>query len=263
VIRLDLAKEMRMNRTHTLALLTFRYALISILSGCAAQGSTATSTPPTPAPIAAPNSLNSVQTPSPGLSIKTAPRVDPNHPLRIGEEYYPIESRKRQEEGICVVRLQVDADGYIRATQLLSSTGFDRLNAACLAAFADGRLLPATIDGRPVAAWTLERVVWKLTGNRFPLTPQIREDYRLKVGLDDYPAVSRKLHQEGDCVVHVDVAKDGSPTTVTLTKPTGYEPLDQACLSAVSQAQFIPARQGPTAIAASTDINISWRLPTP
>ena len=36
--------------------------------------------------------------------------------------------RRHQEEGTCVVRLLVNVDGYIRATQLLSSTGFERMN---------------------------------------------------------------------------------------------------------------------------------------
>jgi hypothetical protein len=52
-----------------------------------------------------------------------------------------------------VVRLLVNVDGYIRATQLLSSTGFERLNAACLSSFTDGRMIPTggkdvcSIDG--------------------------------------------------------------------------------------------------------------------
>jgi TonB family protein len=157
----------------------------------------------------------------------------------------------------------VDADGHLPATQLVSSTGFERLDAACLSAFAEGRLIPKTVDGKPVSSWVLIPINWKLTGKVFTATPQIAEDYRLKVGLEDYPPRSRKLHQEGDCVVHVEVAKDGTLSNVALTKPTGYEPLDQACVSAIQQAQFIPGHQGRTPIAASTDINISWRLPTP
>jgi TonB family protein len=192
---------------------------------------------------------------------RTEPKQDPNHPLHIGEEFYPFQSRRLQEEGTCVVRLQVDAQGHIRAAQLVSSTGYERLNKACLAAFVDVSLLPATLDGKPVAAWTLERITWKLEGRIFPLTPQIREDYELKIGAADYPAVSLKLRQEGDCTVHAEVARDGVPTTVTLIKSTFYAPLDQACLSAIQQAQFVAARQDGTPFTATTDINISWRLP--
>jgi TonB family protein len=254
-----------MNRTHLMPSLAlcFAVAVTLTLNACAAQGSQVSSPPSTPAPIAAPNSPNPVPATSAPLAIKTNVRIDPNHPLRIGDAYYPIESKRLGEEGTCQVRIEVDADGRLPAIQLLTSTGFSRLDAACLSAFGEGRLIPKTIDGKPVASWIRMPINWKLKDNPFPMTPQIPEDYHLKVGLNEYPPISKKLHQEGDCVVHVDVAKDGTPTNVRLTKPTGYDPLDQACVSAVSQAPFIPARQGTTAIAASTDINISWRLPTP
>jgi TonB family protein len=183
--------------------------------------------------------------------------------LRIGEEFYPPESRRLQEEGICVVGFEVDPDGHIRATQLLSSSGFPRLNEACLAGFANGRLIPATVDGKPVAAWISIPVTWKLNGKTFTTTPQIRHDYQLKIGPDDYPPISLKLHQEGDCVVHLTVGVDGTPSNLAVTKSTGYEPLDQACLSAVAQAQFVPARLSGTPFAAPTEINISWRFPWP
>jgi TonB family protein len=221
----------------------------------------ATTTPPkaNPAPPVAP--------PTPATTAaatgRTPVKPDPNHPLRIGEEFYPPESRRLQEEGICVVGFEVDPDGHIRATQLLSSSGFPRLNEACLAGFANGRLIPATVDGKPVAAWISIPVTWKLNGKTFTTTPQIRHDYQLKIGPDDYPPISRKLHQEGDCVVHVDVGLDGRVSHVAVTKSAGFEPLDQACVSAIEQAPFIPAQRDGLPVAASTDINISWRFPWP
>ena len=161
-----------------------------------------------------------------------------------------------------MVRLLVNVDGYIRATQLLSSTGFERLNAACLSSFTDGRMIPATKEGKAVTSWYNLRVNWRLNsnGNGISTTPQIQDDYELKTGLENYPPLSRKLHQEGDCVVRVTVASDGTPNNVNVTKSTGYAPLDQACLSAVQQAQFTPARLEGKAFTTPTDINISWRL---
>jgi TonB family protein len=128
------------------------------------------------------------------------------------------------------VRLLVDVDGYIRATQ---------------------------------TSWYNLRVNGRLNGNGLSITPQIRDDDELKAGLDNYPPLSRKLHQEGDCVVRVTVESNGTPSNVNVTKSTGYAPLDKACLSAVQQAHFVPARQEGKTLAASTDININWRLPSP
>jgi protein TonB len=93
------------------------------------------------------------------------------------------------------------------------------------------------------------------------LIPQIQEDYQLKVGSDDYPLESRRLHQEGDCAVRVYVEADGTPRNTVIGKSTGFDLLDQACLRAVSQAVFVPAKQNGVAMAASADINIRWRLP--
>lgn len=216
--------------------------------------------PATPPPVPA---LPPIPTTSIPSASTTPPKLDPSHPLHIGEEYYPVESRRLGEEGTCVLRLQVDVDGYIRATQLLSSTGHQRLDAACLSSFTDARMIPATVGGKPAESWFPFKVNWKLNGLGFNNTPRIRDDYHLKVGPDDYPPLSRKLHQEGDCIVHATVERDGPPSNVTVSKSTGYEPLDQACLDAVQQAQFIAARQQGGTLPGSADINITWRLPSP
>ncbi len=82
-----------------------------------------------------------------------------------------------------MIRLQVDSDGYIRATQLVTSTGFQRLNAACLSSSIDRRLIPATVGGQPAATWFLLRVNWNLSGSTLSV-PKIRDDYYLKVEPD-------------------------------------------------------------------------------
>ena len=125
--------QRRMHPAHRRRLSCCCSAVLAVtLSGCAAA-------PPLPTPP----KVTARAPPTGG----TPPRIDPSHPLRIGEEYYPPESRRLQEEGLCVVRIEVDPDGHIRATQLLSSSGFERLNAACLAGFAGGRLLAIPLAG--------------------------------------------------------------------------------------------------------------------
>ncbi len=56
--------------------------------------------PPPPAVVAAP-------APKPGTPI----RMDPKHPLKIGEDYYPDASKRANEEGRCIVLMTVAADG--------------------------------------------------------------------------------------------------------------------------------------------------------
>jgi TonB family protein len=195
-------------------------------------------------------------------------RIDPDHPLKVGAPYYPIESKLLGENGWCLVRFQVDADGLIRAPQLTSSTGFERLDSACLTAVVNGQMIPATIDGKPVFYWPEMPIVWfqgkpptRPTFNPF-LVPKVRKDYQLKIGPDHYPPESREMHQEGDCTIHGFVKEDGTASNISVSKSTGFAALDQACILAIQQAPFVPAQANGAAVGAFFDINISWRLPT-
>jgi len=107
---------------------------------------------PAPVPVAA--------APRPG----TPPRMDPKHPLKIGDEWYPDASRRANEEGRCVVTVTVSADGRITNESLQSSSGFPRLDEACLKAVHGLRMLPATEDGKPVEKTVSLPIAWKLLG---------------------------------------------------------------------------------------------------
>jgi protein TonB len=107
---------------------------------------------PAPAPVAAP--------PKPGTPI----RQDPKHPLRIGEDYYPDASKRANEEGRCIVLMTVAADGKITNESIQTSSGFPRLDEACLKGVHGQRMLPATEDGKPVEKTVSIPIVWKLTG---------------------------------------------------------------------------------------------------
>jgi protein TonB len=224
----------------------------------------------TAAPIAdeSQSSTSSLSLPISQASGEMKPgRMDRDHPLKIGAPYYPIESKRLGENGWCLVRFQVDADGLIRAAQVTSSTGFERLDSACLAAVMNGQMIPATIDGKPVFYWPEMPIVWSLgqppartNFNPF-LVPKVRKDYQLKIGPDHYPAESREMHEEGDCTIHGYVQADGTTSSIVVSKSTGFATLDQACVLAIQQAPFVPAQANGAAIGAYFDITISWRVP--
>jgi len=97
--------------------------------------------------------------PKPG----TPPRQDPKHPLKIGEEWYPDASKRANEEGRCVVTMTVAADGRVASETIQSSSGFPRLDEACLKAVHGQRMLPATEEGKPVEKTVSIPISWKLT----------------------------------------------------------------------------------------------------
>jgi periplasmic protein TonB len=108
-----------------------------------------------PPPVAAPP-----PPPRPGTAIK----MDPKHPLKIGEDYYPDASKRANEEGRCIVLMTVSADGKITNESIQTSSGFPRLDEACLKGVHGQRMLPATEDGKPVEKTVSIPIVWKLTG---------------------------------------------------------------------------------------------------
>jgi periplasmic protein TonB len=112
---------------------------------------TRTNVPP-PAPA--------VAQPKPGTPI----RQDPKHPLKIGEEFYPDASKRANEEGRCIVLMTVSADGHISNESIQTSSGFPRLDEACLKGVHGQRMLPATEEGKPVEKTVSIPIVWKLTG---------------------------------------------------------------------------------------------------
>ena len=123
---------------------------------------------PLPEPVVRANSLPidprptiAQVTPHPGVTRDI--RVDPSHPLRISETYYPDASRRANEMGRCLVKVTVRSDGRIIAAAIQSSTGFERLDQACLNAVKGQRMLPALEDGKAVESTTSIPIVWNLS----------------------------------------------------------------------------------------------------
>ena len=116
-------------------------------------------TPNVQAPVAAPV----VAAPPPAPKATTNVGPDPRHPLKIGEDYYPDASKRANEEGRCIVSMTVGADGTIKGESIQTSSGFPRLDEACLKGVHGQKMKPATEDGKPVEKTVSIPIVWKLT----------------------------------------------------------------------------------------------------
>jgi protein TonB len=114
--------------------------------------SVVTQTQAPPPPVAA-------APPKPGTPVAQ----DPKHPLKIGEEFYPDASKRANEEGRCIVQITVAADGRITNESIQTSSGFPRLDEACLKGVHGQRMKPATEEGKPVDKTVSIPIVWKLT----------------------------------------------------------------------------------------------------
>jgi protein TonB len=104
--------------------------------------------------------------PAPHAVARTAVAVDPRHPLRIGEEYYPEQAKRLGEEGVCYVQVRVGVNGRVTGAVLKRSAGSVNLDEACLKGVRDQRMLPATEDGKPVESVTVIPIRWSLHAGR-------------------------------------------------------------------------------------------------
>ena len=76
----------------------------------------------------------------------------------------------------------------------------------------------------------------------------------------EYPAVSRRLGEEGRVLLKVRVSAEGLPATVDIETSSHFNRLDDAARRVVGRWRFIPARRGDEAIEASVMVPIVFRL---
>jgi protein TonB len=78
---------------------------------------------------------------------------------------YPPLSRRLGEEGKLVIRVEMDKNGLISVAQIISSSGFKRLDEAALAAVKTWRCAPPQRNGQPVRAIALQPFNFALQGD--------------------------------------------------------------------------------------------------
>jgi protein TonB len=137
------------------------HVLSIVIAVAAASSSKADDPPPSPLPTDTP--FTAEPTAPANSVVRTPVRLDRAHLPRIGYEYYPKESIRNHEQGVCVVKMTVQVDGHIRDVSIARSTGYPRLDEACLKAWDNAQLLPATQNGVPVETTATIPVTWKIT----------------------------------------------------------------------------------------------------
>jgi protein TonB len=75
-----------------------------------------------------------------------------------------------------------------------------------------------------------------------------------------YPAISRRVGEEGKVVLRVHVDAAGQATEVAIRTPSGHPRLDNAARDAVRRWRFVPARRGDTPIDAWVLVPIVFNL---
>jgi protein TonB len=77
-----------------------------------------------------------------------------------------------------------------------------------------------------------------------PVTPPRTDASHLNNPAPAYPAMSRRLSEEGRVLLDVYILADGSVGEVKLKRSSGFPRLDTAAAEAVRRWRYVPARRG-------------------
>ena len=91
------------------------------------------------------------------------------------------------------------------------------------------------------------------------IPPRFNADY-LQNPAPAYPALARRMHEQGRVLIRVLVSADGVPERIELKASSGSTRLDNSALETIRTWKFVPARQGEQKIAAWVVIPISFAL---
>lgn len=72
--------------------------------------------------------------------------------LQSLEPEYPALSRRKGEEGICIIKINISSLGLIENISLEKSSGFNRLDKSALEQVKNTRFSPAKQNGLPIAS---------------------------------------------------------------------------------------------------------------
>jgi len=76
---------------------------------------------------------------------------------------YPLLAKKRQQQGMVLLRVKVSIDGKSEAVELNKSSGFELLDEAAQNAVKTWRFVPAKKGNDVVSAWVIVPIIFKLS----------------------------------------------------------------------------------------------------
>ena len=118
------------------------------------------------APLPPPDPVAVSPPPEPSVPMPSS-QPKPDGPVTLASELrvvcpkrtppaYPPLARRLGEAGKVILRIELDTSGRVSAAQVVSSSGFDRLDTAALAAVRSWRCRPALRDGQVVRSVALQ-----------------------------------------------------------------------------------------------------------
>lgn len=120
---------------------------------------TALPSPPGPVPVMA-----TAAEPKPAGPVTLGAELSVSCPERTAPSY-PLPSRRMNETGTTVLRVELDEQGRVAAARIATGSGYSRLDDAALAAVKTWRCNPAQRNGQAVRAIALQPFKFVLQGS--------------------------------------------------------------------------------------------------
>lgn len=96
--------------------------------------------------------------------------AEPSRPMAdlssCSKPAWPRDALRHEQQGKVTLSFLVGADGAVKESRLVESSGFPLLDIAAQEGLAKCRFAPGRLDGKPVEAWAQLQYVWTLTGGR-------------------------------------------------------------------------------------------------
>jgi TonB family protein len=170
---------------------------------------------------------------------------------------------------VCNVAIWVRSTGVIQIAQVVKSSGSSNVDEQCAWDGINGTMEPAKLYGVAIDKLLMIPMKWMESPSAIlapehdvsdtPI-PQLA-DQEFHLDPPYYPELALKLGRTGICAMHILVSAAGDIDQIQLTRSTGSEDLDTACLDTMYAAEFIPAQRDGQTFAAATNVYLAWRLP--
>ncbi len=165
--------------------------------------------------------------------------------------FYPTGPLASDARGVTDLSIHIPATGEVEQARVLQSSGNAEFDVAAIACADNYFIQPANKDGKHIGIEWLGRIDWRRpAGNTILSVPLQNEGQRFCL---NFPDTARRAGEEGNALVTFDIAADGVPHDLNITRSTGYSDLDDAALACVARYRYFPATQG------GVPIEFEWR----
>jgi TonB family protein len=170
--------------------------------------------------------------------------------------------------GRCDILMWITADRFIRVAQVIKSTGYARLDEACLHSAIGQKMKAALGTAGPIDSWAILPVTWSFGRKVLPVPDRpdavigpLAPNQVPRVSVADYPAGAKGRGEHGICWVHVKLSESGERPEIKVTQSSGSTDLDNATLVALRAARFSPGFSNRQPVSSEPDVFADWVLP--